>query len=132
LQLGIDGAVADAGRPCGCDEHLPWAGRDGIELKDAFYLSPPDAWVHRLWTGAKDLSLRAYWGWRQQQFYFAAQVTDDLFAHDPRVLRRFILLSAPAAPGDAEGRPPDAPAAPGDAEGMLPDAPADPDLAEHR
>lgn len=70
--ITIDGDLAD------------WAGRDGIELKDASYIAPPDAAVHKLWTGEKDLSVRACCGWdsKLKVFYFAADVTDDIHAND--------------------------------------------------
>jgi hypothetical protein len=68
--ISIDGNLQD------------WEGRDFIELKTVDYLFPPDAFSHELWTGEADLSIKAYVGWDEKNFYFAAKVTDDLFIND--------------------------------------------------
>ncbi len=65
-EVNIDGDLSD------------WAGSSVIELKDLKYIEPPDAFSHKLWTGETDLSVRAYVGWDEENFYFAAEVTDDI------------------------------------------------------
>lgn len=55
-----------------------WSKRPYIELKDSSFLYPPDALSHNTWTGTGDLSAKVWTGWDEKNFYFAADVTDDL------------------------------------------------------
>lgn len=55
-----------------------WNNRPYIELKDSSFLYPIDAIAHNTWTGSGDLSAKVWVGWDDKNFYFAADVTDDL------------------------------------------------------
>ena len=50
-----------------------------IRLDGQSFLSPPDAVANKLWTGREDLSVKAWVGWDDNKFYFAAIVRDETF-----------------------------------------------------
>lgn len=58
-----------------------WKDRPSIDLATTEFLFPPDAASHSLWQNAADLSLKAYVGWNEKYFYFAARVYDDVFVN---------------------------------------------------
>jgi hypothetical protein len=55
-----------------------WSDQPAIVLDTPKYLFPPDAASHSLWRDAADLSIRAWTGWNDTHFYFAARVLDDV------------------------------------------------------
>ncbi len=55
-----------------------WSNRPAIVLDTTKNLFPPDAASHSLWKNAADLSIRAWIGWDETYFYFAARVLDDV------------------------------------------------------
>ncbi len=54
-----------------------WETHPFIELNSSRHLYPPDAASHSLWKNPADLSIKAWTGWDEQYFYFAARVYDD-------------------------------------------------------
>ena len=53
-----------------------WRGRAGIMMNNRGQIWPPDPRV--AWDGTNDLSAVVWTGWDQTNFYFAAEVRDDL------------------------------------------------------
>jgi hypothetical protein len=68
--------------PIAIDGNLDkWKDRPAFELNTTEFLFPPDAASHSLWLNAADLSVKAYVGWNEEYFYFAARVRDDVFVN---------------------------------------------------
>lgn len=55
-------------------------GRQSIVMNERGQIMPPDPWV--TWSGTNDLSVIVYTGWDENNFYFAAEVWDDLHFND--------------------------------------------------
>ena len=64
-----------------------WDSHPFIELNSSRYLYPPDAASHSLWMNPADLSIRAWTGWNEQYFYFAARVYDDKHCNANEVMK---------------------------------------------
>ncbi|MFA6816141.1 MAG: sugar-binding protein [Lentisphaeria bacterium] len=52
-----------------------WKDHPYILMNKRKQILPPDPWVN--WSGPKDLSAKVYLGWDRENFYFAAEITDD-------------------------------------------------------
>ena len=55
---------------------MEWKGVKPIQLNSAKNLFAPELGCH-MWKGPEDLSALVYTGWDKDNFYFAAEVTDD-------------------------------------------------------
>ncbi|HRR96774.1 MAG TPA: sugar-binding protein, partial [Candidatus Ratteibacteria bacterium] len=59
-----------------------YQGLSPIELNKEEYISPPLAGINGDWTGLNDLSVKAWTTYDEENFYFAAEVTDDKFIQE--------------------------------------------------
>lgn len=61
-----------------------WQNNPCIMMKDTSFLYPPDAISHKTWLDMNDLSAKVWTGWNEKNFYFAAEVSDDIHRNDSK------------------------------------------------
>ena len=64
-----------------------WRDFPFIKLKTMASLFPPDAASHDLWQGEGDLSVKASCAWDDSNFYFVAEVADDILSNNFKPLK---------------------------------------------